>query len=423
MRARRSCRATPRSSTAARCGPGRSTAGCTPPACPGGSVGASVRRRAPTAELRRLAPRCVGCVRAVTRTTSSATRLGAEDLERDGRGRPRRPATRTMASRPQSRPERPISSNRGCRSAATRAASARTDGLEELALEAARPLFVVSLGGRAVSPRGRRGERLADELAAASSAVVRRRLRRCRARPARVRSGWRRRSGTPVAAARARTSAASLSVVAGVALHPLEGVPAALQRAIEALEQLPVQHGSAVGLAPAFALPAGHPLRHRVDHVLAVAEDAQVVVHVGRRLEEVDDRHELALVVRAVRPSAGRPVLVVDVPGPAGRAGVAEGGAVRRRDDRHGQLGNWPRLTCGFGRRMTRSCSARIAAYQRRPRSTLVVAELRRRCRLVTRKPRTTQSMTAIDEERPEREQAVDLEIAGQEGRARSRSA
>jgi hypothetical protein len=112
--------------------------------------------------------------------------------------------------------------------------------------------------------------------------------------------------------------------VVGVALDPLEAVGAADERLVDLLEQLDVHHGLAVGLAPSLALPARHPLGDAVDHVLAVAQDEQVVGQVGRRAEELQHGHELALVVGGVLPAARRPAVVVDVPRPAGRTGVAE---------------------------------------------------------------------------------------------------
>ena len=80
-----------------------------------------------------------------------------------------------------------------------------------------------------------------------------------------------------------------------------------------------------------------------LDEALAYAKaqhDAQIVVEMSRRLQQIDDGHQLALVVGAVRPAAGGPAVVVDVPGPAGRTGVAEGGAVGGCDDRHVSWGS-----------------------------------------------------------------------------------
>src|SRR5699024_1088691 len=90
----------------------------------------------------------------------------------------------------------------------------------------------------------------------------------------------------------------------------------------------------AIGLLPSPALPPRHPLRARVDHVLRVTVYLQVVAAVGGRTQQVEHGHELSPVVRRVLPSAGAPALVVDVPGPPGRARVAERGTVRGSDDR-----------------------------------------------------------------------------------------
>src|SRR5699024_1802107 len=125
--------------------------------------------------------------------------------------------------------------------------------------------------------------------------------------------------------------------MAGMPLDPLELDAATGERAIDVLEQIDVQHGLAVLLAPALALPSRHPLRDRVDHVLAVAQDQQVLVGVlGGGLEQVEHGLQLAHVVGAVGPAARAPGVLVDVPGPAGRPGIAEGGAVGGCSDAHG---------------------------------------------------------------------------------------
>ena len=126
-----------------------------------------------------------------------------------------------------------------------------------------------------------------------------------------------------------------VQLVPDVALHPLEPVPAARQHLVEALQQLDVHHRLAVGLAPALALPPGHPLGDRVDHVLAVAEHVQLVVEVRGRAEELEHGGQLGLVVGGVRPAARRPARVVDVPGPARGAGVSKSRSVGGGDD-HG---------------------------------------------------------------------------------------
>src|SRR5680860_1583236 len=111
-----------------------------------------------------------------------------------------------------------------------------------------------------------------------------------------------------------------------VALDPLEAIPAPGDRLVDLHEQLEVQNGLAVALAPALRLPPAHPLRDGVDHVLAIAQHEEFLVEVRRRPEQLEDRLELALIVGGVRPSAGTPARVVDVPGPAGRTGIAESG-------------------------------------------------------------------------------------------------
>ena len=121
-----------------------------------------------------------------------------------------------------------------------------------------------------------------------------------------------------------------------VPLDPLEAVGAPHDRRVDLLEDLHVHHGLAVGLAPPLRLPAPHPLRHAVDDVLAVAEDQEVVVDVSGRVEQLEHRLQLALIIGRVLPAAGVPVGVVDVPGPAGRARVAEGRAVGGSGD-HGE--------------------------------------------------------------------------------------
>ena len=130
-----------------------------------------------------------------------------------------------------------------------------------------------------------------------------------------------------------------VQLVPDVAPHPLESVAATGERLVELLEQLDVHDGLAVGLAPALALPPGHPLRDRVDHVLAVAEHEQLVVEVRGRAEELEHGRQLGLVVRGVRPAAGRPAVVVDVPGPARGAGVSESRSVGGGGDHGGPFG------------------------------------------------------------------------------------
>ena len=120
-----------------------------------------------------------------------------------------------------------------------------------------------------------------------------------------------------------------VELVTRVALHPNKLVVAAGQRLIQRLQQVAVEHGLAVRLLPALLLPAGHPLGQRVNDVLAIAVHAQLRLRAGcGRLEQVQDSFELTHVIGAVRPAAARPVVIVDIPCPARRSGVAQRRAV-----------------------------------------------------------------------------------------------
>jgi hypothetical protein len=123
--------------------------------------------------------------------------------------------------------------------------------------------------------------------------------------------------------------------VSGVPLDPFERDPASGEGCVDGLEEVDVLHGLAVGLLPALALPTGHPLGDRVDDVLRVAQDEEVVLRVGGLLQQVEDGLELAHVVGAVRPPSGVPALAVDEPCPARGSGIGQGGAVGGSDD-HG---------------------------------------------------------------------------------------
>ena len=117
--------------------------------------------------------------------------------------------------------------------------------------------------------------------------------------------------------------------VTRVALHPNKLVVAAGQRLIQRLQKVAVEHGLAVGFLPALLLPAGHPLGQRVNDVLAIAVHAQLCLRAGcGRFEQVQDSLKLTHIVGAVRPAAARPVVVVDIPCPARRSGVAQRRAV-----------------------------------------------------------------------------------------------
>src|SRR5699024_940993 len=76
--------------------------------------------------------------------------------------------------------------------------------------------------------------------------------------------------------------------VACVALNPLQRDGATDKCSIDGLEELPVEYRFAVGFAPASPLPARHPLRHRVDDVLAVTEDVQRFVACGGCVEQIE---------------------------------------------------------------------------------------------------------------------------------------
>ena len=120
-----------------------------------------------------------------------------------------------------------------------------------------------------------------------------------------------------------------IELVTRVALHPNKLVVAAGQRLIQRLQKVAVEHGFAVGFLPALFLPAGHPLGQRVNDVLAIAVHAQLRLRAGcGRLEQVQDGLELTHIVGAVRPAAARPAVVVDIPCPARRSGVAQRRAV-----------------------------------------------------------------------------------------------
>ena len=120
-----------------------------------------------------------------------------------------------------------------------------------------------------------------------------------------------------------------VELVTRVALDPNKLVVAAGQRLIQRLQKIAVEHGLAVGFLPALLLPAGHPLGQRVNDVLAIAVHAQLRLRAGcGRLEQVQDSFELTHIVGAVRPASARPVVVVDIPCPARRSGVAQRRAV-----------------------------------------------------------------------------------------------
>lgn len=114
----------------------------------------------------------------------------------------------------------------------------------------------------------------------------------------------------------------------GVALDPFEAHAPTGDGAVDGLHEVDVEDRLAVLLPPPLALPPRHPLGDRVDDVLGVAHDGQLVLQASGLLEEVEHRLELTHVVRAVRPAACGPAGVVDEPGPPGGAGVAQGGTV-----------------------------------------------------------------------------------------------
>src|SRR5690606_8089150 len=80
--------------------------------------------------------------------------------------------------------------------------------------------------------------------------------------------------------------------------------------------------------------PTRHPLRHRVDHVLTVAQNAQRLRSTARGgMQQVEHGHQLALIVRGPRPAASAPLLLVNHPRPARGSGIAECRSVSRRGD------------------------------------------------------------------------------------------
>ena len=138
----------------------------------------------------------------------------------------------------------------------------------------------------------------------------------------------------------------------GVAFHPFESVASADYRSIDLFQQLDVHHGLAVTLAPPFGFPSRHPFGHRIDHVLAVTQHEEVVVGSCRGTKQVEDRHQLTLIVGGVGPPASGPPVIVDVPGPSGGSGITECGAVSGSDDGHGSsLPGAPPATVGLAER------------------------------------------------------------------------
>ena len=120
-------------------------------------------------------------------------------------------------------------------------------------------------------------------------------------------------------------------------LHPREAHLPAPQLRIQLAHQIRVQHRLAVTLFPAALLPARHPLRQRIDDVLGIAQNVQLLA--GAVLggqQQVQHGHQLALVVGALWPAARMPAGLVDEPGPAGGAGVTQGGAVCCCGNSHG---------------------------------------------------------------------------------------
>ena len=58
-------------------------------------------------------------------------------------------------------------------------------------------------------------------------------------------------------------------------LDPLEGDVTPTQLDVDLLEQVTVEDGFSVGLAPPLALPSWHPLGAAIDGVLGVTQDCQ----------------------------------------------------------------------------------------------------------------------------------------------------
>ena len=122
--------------------------------------------------------------------------------------------------------------------------------------------------------------------------------------------------------------------MAGVALDPHQLVVTPSGGSIQLLQQFTVQYRLAVGFFPAAALPAGHPLGEGINHILAIAVHHKFTFgHVRGRLEQVKDSLQLTHIVGAVLPAPSRPVIVVNIPGPSRRAGVAQRRTVSSRNN------------------------------------------------------------------------------------------
>jgi len=109
-----------------------------------------------------------------------------------------------------------------------------------------------------------------------------------------------------------------------VPLDPLEMHLPACELGIELLQNLLVEHGFAVSLAPSPTFPSRHPPGAAVDGVLRVTQDRELLTGVTSGAQQVQHRGELPHVVGALRPAAGSPGGVVDVPRPPSRARIVQ---------------------------------------------------------------------------------------------------
>ena len=140
-------------------------------------------------------------------------------------------------------------------------------------------------------------------------------------------------AGTPARRRFARISGL-VQFVAGVALDPHQPGSHAQRWQHPALATV---HGSTPAcrrLFPAAALPAGHPLGEGINHILAIAIHHKLTFgHVRGCLKQVKDSLQLTHIVGAMFPAPSRPVIVVNIPGPSRRAGVAQRRTVSSRNN------------------------------------------------------------------------------------------
>ena len=111
--------------------------------------------------------------------------------------------------------------------------------------------------------------------------------------------------------------------------HPVD-----LQLGVQGLPQLDVDHRLAVGLAPAFALPAFHPGLDALHHVLAVGIERDLA-GAAQGAQPFDGRPQLHAVVGGAGLGPVGLLFLGSIGGvdpqqvaPAARSGVAQTGAV-----------------------------------------------------------------------------------------------